>query len=150
MDYDYIELDALPVCDDRYIKIKTEIYGDKVSPHKKLSFLLRISSADVTKTAGNCFCGLHVPEDRVGCKSFTVISIASLLVYHNIYYLQVYLDNCTYRIVDNQMIDDLDDNLFETDEDYVLWMLYYDKFDLSEGIDLTKSNYSKVCMVCYY
>ena len=30
------------------------------------------------------------------------------------YYLEVYLDNCTYRIAIEQMTDYLDDNLFET------------------------------------
>ena len=58
-----------------------------------------------------------MPEDGVECKSFTVISIDSLLVYDSKYYLQVYLDNCAYKVVDNQRIDYLDDNLFETDED---------------------------------
>ena len=47
---------------------------------------------------------------------FTVISIGSLLVYKNKYCLQVYLDNCAYKIVDKQMIDYLGDNLFETDK----------------------------------
>ena len=29
-------------------------------------------------------------------------------------------------------------------------MLYYDEGDISEGIDLTKSNKSKECMICQY
>ena len=29
-------------------------------------------------------------------------------------------------------------------------MLYYNKIDISEGIDLAKSNNSKDCMICYY
>ena len=29
-------------------------------------------------------------------------------------------------------------------------MLYYDRIDLNEGIDLTKSNNGKECMVCCY
>ena len=29
-------------------------------------------------------------------------------------------------------------------------MLYYDKIDLSKGIDIAKSNNSKECMVCQY
>ena len=59
---------------------------------------------------------MNVPEDNIDCesKSCTVISIGSLLVYQNKYYLQVYLDN---RAEDKRMADDLDDNLFETDED---------------------------------
>ena len=49
--------------------------------------------------------------------SFAVISIDSLLVYDNKYYLQTYLDNYAYKIVGRQMIDSPDGNLFETDED---------------------------------
>ena len=29
-------------------------------------------------------------------------------------------------------------------------MLYYDRTDISGGIDLTKSNNSKECMMCHY
>ena len=29
-------------------------------------------------------------------------------------------------------------------------MLYYDKIDISEGIDIAKSNNSKKCMICNY
>ena len=47
------------------------------------------------------------------CESFTVISIDSLLVYKNKCYLQIYLDNCAYKIVNKQMTDYLDENLFE-------------------------------------
>ena len=49
------------------------------------------------------FRGLNVPEDDIECKSFTVISIDSLLVYGNKSFLQVYLDNCAYKIVNEQM-----------------------------------------------
>ena len=91
-----VELSALPVCDDRYIKTKVRTYGDKANIN---------------------FCGLSVLEDGVECKSFTAISIDSLLVYGKKYYLQVYLDNCVYKVIDNQMIDYLDDNFFETDDD---------------------------------
>ena len=58
-----------------------------------------------------------MPEAGVECKSFTVSSIDSLLAYNDNYYFQVYLDNYAYKVVNNQMIDSLDDNLFETDED---------------------------------
>ena len=44
------------------------------------------------------FCGLSVPEDGVECESFTVISINSLLVYDNKYYLQVCLGECVYKL----------------------------------------------------
>ena len=53
-----------------------------------------------------------MPEDCAKCKSFTVISNDSLLVYENKYYVQVYSDNCAYKILNTQMIDGLDDNFF--------------------------------------
>ena len=87
-----IELNALPVYDDRSIKTKIKTYSDKVCTN---------------------FRGLNVPEDDIGCESFTVTSIDSLLIYKNKYYLQVYLDNCAYNIANKQMTDYLDDNLFE-------------------------------------
>ena len=87
-----IELNALPVYDGRSIKSKIGTYGDKV----------------YTK-----FRGLNVPEDDIECDSFTVISIDFLFVYENKYYLQVYLDNCAYKIANKQMTD----YLFE---DYML------------------------------
>ena len=59
------------------------------------------------------FRGLNVPEDYIECESFTVISIDSLLVYENKYYLQVYLNSCAYKIAHKQMTDDLDENAFE-------------------------------------
>ena len=59
------------------------------------------------------FRGLNVPEDDRECESFTVISIDSLLVYAYKYYLQVYLDNCFYKIVNKQMTEYLDENFFE-------------------------------------
>ena len=62
------------------------------------------------------FRGLNVPEDGVECEYFAIISIDSLLVCENKYYLQIYLDNCAYRIVDKQIMDYLDDNIFESDE----------------------------------
>ena len=66
-------LNFLPVYDDRYIKTKIRTYGDKFYTN---------------------FHGLNLAEDDIDCKSFTVISVDSLLVYENKYYLQVYLDNC--------------------------------------------------------
>ena len=73
-----IELNALPVYDDRFIKTKIRVYGEKVY---------------------TSFRGLNVPEDDIECESFTVTSIDSLLVYEEKYNLQVYLDNCSYKIV---------------------------------------------------
>ena len=83
-----IKLNALPVHDDRYIKTKIRTFGDKVYTN---------------------FRGLNVPEDDKECEYFTVISIDFLLVYDTKYYLQVYLDNCTYTIVNKQMADYLDE-----------------------------------------
>ena len=58
------------------------------------------------------FRGLNVPEDDIKCESFTVISFDSLLVCKN-KYLQVYLNNCAYKVVNKQMTDYLDEYLFE-------------------------------------
>ena len=75
-DFIYIDLNALPVYDDRSIKTKKRTYGDKVYSN---------------------FRGLNVPEDDIECEYFTIISIDSLLVYGNKYCLQVYLGNCAYK-----------------------------------------------------
>ena len=75
---------ALPEYDDRYIKPKIITHGYKIYIN---------------------FRGLNVPKDGVECKSFIIISIYSLLVYENKFYLQVYLDNCTSKTVNNRMID---------------------------------------------
>ena len=54
-----------------------------------------------------------MPEGDVECESFTVISIYSLLVCDKKYYLQVYLDNYAFKIVNKQMTNYLDENLFK-------------------------------------
>ena len=54
-----IQLDALPVYDNRYIETKIITYGNKVCTN---------------------FHGLNVPQDDIECESFTVTSINSLLV----------------------------------------------------------------------
>ena len=87
-----IKLNTLPVYDDRYIKTKITTFGDK--------FYTNIRD-------------LYVPEGDIECESFTVISIYSLLVCDKKYYLQVYLDNYAYKIVNKQMTDYLDGNLFK-------------------------------------
>ena len=87
-----IRLNMLPVYDDRYIKTKIRTYSDKVYTN---------------------FRGFNAPECDTECESFAVISIDSLLVYKNKYYLQVYLDNCVYKVVNKQMVDYLDENIFE-------------------------------------
>ena len=87
-----IELDALPVYDDRYMKTNLRTYRDKVYTN---------------------FRGLNVPEDDTECESFTVISIDSLCAYDKKYYLLVLLDKCAYKIVNKQMTDYLDENRLE-------------------------------------
>ena len=52
-------------------------------------------------------------KDDIKFEYFAVISIDSLLVYENKYYLQVYLDDCAYKIVNKLMTDYLDKNAFE-------------------------------------
>ena len=64
-----IELNALLVYNDTYIKTKIGTYGVKVYINYR---------------------GLNVPEDDVECESFTVISFDSLSVYEKKHYLQVY------------------------------------------------------------
>ena len=49
--------------------------------------------------------GWNVPEDGVECESLTITCSDSLLAYENKYYLQVYLDNCLYKIMNTQMTD---------------------------------------------
>ena len=87
-----IELNVLPVYDDRYIKPAIITFDEKLYTN---------------------FRGLNVPEDDIECESFTVISVDPLLVCENKYYLQVYLDNCAYKIANKQMADYLGENLFE-------------------------------------
>ena len=66
-DLENIELNVLPVYDARYIKTKIRTYSNK--PYTNV-------------------CGLKVPEDDIEC-TFLVISIDSLLVPKNKYYLKV-------------------------------------------------------------
>ena len=83
---------------------------------------------------------LNVPKDDIESKSFEVICIDSLLVYENKYYLQIYLDNCANEIINQQMAGHLDHSLLE---DQILKILYYDRLDISKGIDLAKSSNNK-------
>ena len=73
-------------------KNKIKIYGDNVYTN---------------------FRGLNMSENDIECESFTVISINSLLVYKNKYYLQIHLDTCSNEIAKKQITDYLNDNLFE-------------------------------------
>ena len=80
--YENIELNSLPVYYGTYIIRKIKTYSDKVYTN---------------------FCGLNVPEDDIETEYFTITSIASSLIYKNKYYLQVCLDNCAYKIANNEM-----------------------------------------------
>ena len=66
-DLENVELNASPVYDDRYIKSKTRTYGDKVYIN---------------------FRGLNLREEYIECESFTDISIDSLNLHENEYYLR--------------------------------------------------------------
>ena len=86
------------------------------------------------------FYGLNVLKGGVKCKSFTIISIDTFLVFKNKYYVQVYLNNCMYKIVNTKMIDHLDDNLFDPDKNqsykyYITIQLIWEK-----ELILTKAN----------
>ena len=87
-----VELKVLPTYDDRYIKTKIRTYGNKVFTN---------------------FPALNVPENDIECESFLAISIDSLFVYESKYYLQLYLDNFSYKNVNKQMADDFHEYLFE-------------------------------------
>ena len=89
--YKNIDLNALPVYDDGYIKTKIRTYGDKVYTN---------------------FRDLESKDD-IECECFTVISMNYLLVYEKKYYLQVHLGKYAYKIVKKQRTDYLDENLFE-------------------------------------
>ena len=64
------------------------------------------------KVHTNFLC-LNVPGNDIECESSTGISIDSWLVFNKKCYLQVYLNNCAYKTVNKQIIDCLDENLFE-------------------------------------
>ena len=78
------------------IKTKIRTYGDKVYSNVQ---------------------DLYLQEDDTECEPLIFIFIDSLLVYENKCYLQVYLDNCVYKVIDNSMIHYLGENSFKTDED---------------------------------
>ena len=75
--YQNIELNPLPIYDGRYIKTKIRTYNNKVSTN---------------------FRDINIPEKGIEYESFRVIYTNSLLVYKSKYYLEVYLDNCAYKI----------------------------------------------------
>ena len=93
----------------------------------------------------------------VECVSITIISINYLPVSENKYYSKVQLENYAYIIGNTEMVDYLDDNLFEMKilklsdfGKWVLLMLHFNRSDLSKGIAAAKYNNSKECIVCHY
>ena len=66
------------------------------------------------------FIPIFLVKDNIECEYFTVISIASLILPETKYYLWVYLGNCTYKIVEQRMIDFLGKNPFQIDENWFL------------------------------
>ena len=90
-----IELDALQVYNDRYIKTKIRTYGDKVY---------------------NNFGCFNVPED-VECVLESLLLILYIFMKLNTTYkLVVRHTKFLYEIVDKQLIVSLDGNLFEMDK----------------------------------
>ena len=80
-------MNPLPVYDDRYMQTKLRTCGNKLI---YVDILIQWY-ANVR--------GLNVQEDGVEWEPFTIVSTDPLLVYENKYYLQVHLDNLTYKIV---------------------------------------------------
>ena len=74
-----IQLNALPVYDDRYIKTKIKTYDDQIY----ISFR-----------------GFNMPGDDIESEYFTVIYMDSSHVYDEKYYLQVFQKNFVYKVVD--------------------------------------------------
>ena len=71
-----IELNALQVYDDRYMKYKTRTYGDEVYTN---------------------FQGLDVSEHEVGCKSFTVILYWFITcLWHKIWHASILRQLCSW------------------------------------------------------
>ena len=79
-----------------------------------------------------------MPEDDIECESFTDISIDSLSVHKNKYYLQVYLDNCAYRIANKQITDYLNDIAIVTVKD-VDYRCIIHNISKSEAISLLQN-----------
>ena len=66
------------------------------------------------------------------------MSFDSLVAYENKYYLQVYLDICAYKTANKEMADYHDDNLYNC---------FKNKININKGIDHTKNNSRKECMI---
>ena len=59
------------------------------------------------------FCGLNVPENDINVNFFTAVSIDSIVVYENKYYLQVFRQLCLENFRQTYLVDN---PFFKTDE----------------------------------
>ena len=108
-------LNDLPIYDDRYLKTKIRTQYEKSYTN--------FHDLNVSEDGEECqfftiityWFFYFFMKTNIQAIFFTIISIGSLLVYEN-----KYLDNCAYEIVDNQMTDYLDDNLFKPNKDQFL------------------------------
>ena len=87
-----IALNALPIYHDRYIKTKIRIYDNKIYTN---------------------FCGLNSQKMIQNVNLLLSFLLILYLYTTNKYSFQVYLDNCTNKIVNKQMKDYLYENLLE-------------------------------------
>ena len=53
-----------------------------------------------------------MPEEDIECEYFPAIAIDSILIYDKKCYLQVYLEDGVYKLVNKQMINYLEKNYF--------------------------------------
>ena len=134
----------------KYKAIWTKVEDFKNVKLNSLPFYDEISKLQNKNNSDNVYTNFSdwdVQEDDTECESFRIVSIDSLLVYESKYYMEVYLDKYVYTITSKQMVDSLADNLFENQ---ILEMLHYDRCDIREGIDPTKINRTKECMIFRY
>ena len=70
----------------------------------------------------------NLPLNKILKLHNITITVRSVFEKDSKYYPQVFLDECLYKI----------------------YMLEYDRIDISEGIDVNKTNASKECDICHY
>ena len=70
----------------------------------------------------------NLPLNKVLKLHMVIVTVSSVFQEDGKYYLQVFLDECLYE----------------------LQMLEYDMINVSEGIDINKTNASKECGICHY
>ena len=76
---------------------------------------------------------LNEPQDGVECEFLVPFLLICfyLLVYEKKYYLQVYLNNSAYKIVNTEMVGYLDNNIFDSD-------LFFESYKCCIIIELIK------------